>query len=297
MTNDSELQVILDELAKAPQAPFSIPWVRQNWYVEHEDIQPDILRHSDNIDGLALENLSRSDTRDDRAILYLHGGGYVCGSIATHRPLTSELARHFNGTIVSVAYRLAPDHPFPAALDDAIAAYESLLKRGVPASGIALAGDSAGGGLAVGMALAIKAAGLPMPGAIWAISPWSDLTNSGDTLKSGMIADPIVSEDSLINCARIYLNGIDPLAPTASPANADLRGLPPMLIHSGTREVLLDDAIKLARAAASAGRKVHLEFWPDMIHVWHLFAPQLSAARQALAAGAKWVEDHLSDPS
>ncbi len=225
----------------------------------------------------------------DAALLYLHGGGYVIGSLDSHRHLAAEAGRAAKISALALAYRLAPEHPFPAAVDDALAGYRFLLARGIRPGRIALAGDSAGGGLVVAAMVAIREAGLPQPGCGWAISPWVDMAAAGETMTSKAAADPTVQRAGILDMARLYLNGADPRSPLASPIYADLTGLAPLLIQVGAAETLLDDALRLAKAAGAADVRVDLQVWPEMIHVWHLFHPELTAGRRALAAGGAFI--------
>ena len=189
----------------------------------------------------------------DAAILYLHGGGYVIGSLDSHRHLVAEAGREAGCWALALDYRLAPEHPFPAAVDDAVAGYRYLLGRGIAPGRIAIAGDSAGGGLVVAAMVAIRDAGLPMPGCGWCISPWVDMEAIGDTMTSKAEADPTVQKAGILDMARLYLNGADPRSPLAAPLHADLMGLAPLLIQVGACETLLDDAIRLARVAGAVG--------------------------------------------
>lgn len=289
-----QLERIIAPLVAAPQRAFKLENVRKYWYVESDDIPAPLQMQVETIGGIKAEWLRRPGTRTDRAILYLHGGGYVCGSIRTHRTLTNDLARTFDGAIVTIDYRLAPEAPYPAAIDDAVAAYKHLLARGIPPSGIAIAGDSAGGGLTVATALRLRDLNLPLPGALWAISPWADMTGTSASINGLGDRDPIVFKDSLVNCAKLYLGGKPERDPLASPVFADLKGLPPLLIHIGAREILLDDALGLARAAGAANVEVTCEVWPGMVHVWHMFAPQLDEATDANQRGIGWIEQRLT---
>jgi len=244
--------------------------------------------------GVRAEWISTPGAADYAAILYLHGGGYVIGSLDSHRHLVAEAGRAAGCWSLALDYRLAPEHPFPAAVDDALAAYRYLLGRGIRPGRIAIAGDSAGGGLVVAAMVAIRDAGLEQPGCGWCISPWVDMEAIGNTMTSKAEADPTVQKAGILDMARLYLNGADPRSPLAAPLYADLSGLAPLLIQVGAAETLLDDAIRLARVAGAADVYVDLQIWPEMIHVWHLFHPELSAGKKAIAAGGAFVRDRLA---
>jgi epsilon-lactone hydrolase len=233
--------------------------------------------------GRPAEWLAPAGSRADAALLYLHGGGYVIGSPRSHRHLAEAITRAAGIGCLLPDYRLAPEHPFPAAVDDAVAAYRWLVEqRRIAPDRIAIGGDSAGGGLTVAALVAIRDAGLPLPGAGICISPWSDLTCSAPSYQTKAATDPLVIHSRIIVMARDYLGGTDPRTPLASPLFADLRGLPPLLIHVGSEEVLLDDATRLADRARAAGVPVTLEVWEQMIHVWHWFLPWLDEAQSAV---------------
>ncbi len=230
----------------------------------------------------------------DAALLYLHGGGYVIGSIASHRHLTIELGRAAGIRTLALDYRMAPEHVFPAAVDDALAGYRWLLGQGIAPGRIAIAGDSAGGGLTVALLVAIKAAGLPQPACAVAISPWVDMEMAGGSMASKSAHDPMVQREALAAWGGLYLNGADPKSPLAAPIHADLTGIAPLLIQVGSSETLLDDALALARAAGHAEVPVTLEIAPEMIHVWHFFHAMLAEARTAIADAGRFVRDHLA---
>src|ERR1700677_4876379 len=242
--------------------------------------------------GVSAEWILPPHAPDDRVILYLHGGCYATGSIDTHRDLITRLAAAASTRILGLNYRLAPAHPFPAALDDTVAAYRWLLDLGIKAPMIALAGDSAGAGLALAAALKLRDGGTPLPAALACISPWVDLAVTGASMETNAANDPIVSHPMLLGWAKLYLGDHDPCTPLASPLYADLRGLPPLLIQVGSAEVLLDDATRLAARASAAGVTSTLEVWPAMIHVWHTF-PAIPDAREAIAAIAAFLHTHL----
>jgi acetyl esterase/lipase len=222
-------------------------------------------------------------------VLYLHGGGYVIGSLDSHRHLAAEIGRAARAAALAIDYRMAPEDPFPAAVEDAVAAYRFLLAHGVQPAGITIAGDSAGGGLVVAAMLAIRDAGLQQPACGWAISPWVDMEAIGDSMTSKAATDPTVQKAGILDMARLYLNGADARSPLAAPLYADLTGLAPLLIQVGAAETLLDDAIRLAQVAGAADVAVDLQIWPEMIHVWHMYHPDLSAGRRAIAAGGEFA--------
>ncbi len=243
--------------------------------------------------GVPCEWITAPGASPRATVLYLHGGGYVMGSLTTHRAHVARLSAVTGARGLAVDYRLAPEHPFPAAVDDAAAAYRWLLASGIPASAIVIAGDSAGGGLTVATLLALRNAGDPLPAAGVCISPWSDLTCSGPSMTTRAALDPMVQRESLLRMASAYLGETSPTAPLASPLHADLRGLPPLLVHVGTSETLLDDGRLLAERARAAGVDVTYECWEDMIHVWHLFAPFLPEADAAMAGVGTFVRERL----
>jgi monoterpene epsilon-lactone hydrolase len=244
--------------------------------------------------GVPCEFLSTPQSDRGGALLFLHGGGYVIGSLDSHRHLTAEAARASGTVALAVDYRLAPEHPFPAAVEDAVAAYRFLLARGFAPHRIALGGDSAGGGLVVAAMVAIRDAGLAQPGCGWCISPWVDLEAIGETMTSKAETDPMVQRAGIVDMARLYLGGADPRSPLAAPLYADLTGLAPLLIQVGAAETLLDDAIRLAKAAGAADVRVDLQIWPEMVHVWHLFHPELQAGKRAIEAGGALVRAALA---
>ena len=243
--------------------------------------------------GVPCEWTSTPGTDPGRVLLYLHGGGYVIGSIATHRGLVSRLASATGSRALSVGYRLAPEHPFPAAVDDATAAYRWLVSSGVEPSRIVIAGDSAGGGLTLATLLALRDAGDRLPGAGVCISPWVDLEGLGESMTGKADVDPMVKRDGLMEMAGMYLGSADPKTPLAAPLHGDLTGLPPLLIQVGTRETLLDDSTRFADKASRAGVNVTLEPWDEMIHVWHAFAPLLPESQQAIDRIGEYVRKIL----
>ncbi|MBV9419182.1 MAG: alpha/beta hydrolase [Alphaproteobacteria bacterium] len=232
-------------------------------------------------------------TRSDAAILYLHGGGYVIGSPKSHRHMLGPYSIDSGLPIFAADYRLAPENPFPAAVDDAVAAYKGLLDSGLAPSSIAISGDSAGGGLTIATLVAARDKGLPMPACAVAISPWVDLSQGGESFRARAKRDPIVKKDGVDILAQHYLGKTDPRTPLASPAYADLKGLPPLLIQVGTEEALHSDALTLAKRAEDAGVEVSLESWGGMVHVWHIFHPILGEGRDAIARAAAFIKRRI----
>ena len=230
--------------------------------------------------GVPSEWVSAPGASTERAVLYFHGGGYVMGSLNTHRELASRISRASGARVLLVDYRLAPEHPFPAAVDDAVAAYRFVLDQGISPKKIVLAGDSAGGGLTIAALVAIRDEKLPLPAAGVPLSPWTDLEGCGESCVTKAAEDPMVTKAGLLELARLYLAGKDARTPLAAPLYADLSGLPPLYIQVGTAEVLLDDATRIAERAKKAGVDVTLEPWEGLIHVFQLF-PHVPEANQA----------------
>jgi epsilon-lactone hydrolase len=244
--------------------------------------------------GVGAEWISAPGAASDRAVLYLHGGGYVVGSIKTHRDLMGRLSRAAKARVLGLDYRLAPEHPFPAAVDDSVAAYKWMLQQELKPSRIAVGGDSAGGGLVIATLVAIRDAKLPMPAAGVCLSPWVDLEGLGESMKTREQADPVVRRDMLKQMAAAYLGGENVRTPLAAPLYADLKGLPPLLIQVGDAETLLDDSNRLAQRARAAGGEVKLEVWPEMIHVFQLFAGFLPEGQQAVDGLGQFISQHLA---
>lgn len=240
----------------------------------------------------ALKSVSPG-AAEDAALLYFHGGAYVVGSAKGYRSLAAELGRATGITAYPVEYRKAPEHVYPAAVEDALAAYRGLLDLGISPSRIVIAGDSAGAGLALAALISLRDAGLAQPAAALLISPWVDLTCSGESIKTKAAEDPSLDEAGLRAMAGHYLAGQDAGASLASPLFGALDGLPPLLIQVGSAEILLDDATRLARTAGAQGVSVHLEIWPGMVHVWHAFAFMLDAGRDAIRDAGAFLASHI----
>jgi len=236
---------------------------------------------------------SAPNVAEDGALLYLHGGAFVIGSPRGYRGLAAELGRAAGLPAYALDYRLAPEHPFPAAVDDAVAAFHALLAENIAADRIIIAGDSAGGGLALSTMVRLRDEGAPLPSAAVLISPWADLALEGTTIRSKAAADPSLTEEGLRAMASLYLAQSDAKHPLASPIHADLSGLPPMLVQVGSAEILLDDALRIAGKAGAADTHVQLEIWPEAPHVWHAFAFMLPEGRQALATAGNFMRGRL----
>lgn len=243
--------------------------------------------------GVRCEWIAAPNAHEDRTLLYLHGGWYVIGSIDTHRGHVARLSQASGARALSVDYRLAPEHPFPAGLEDAQAVYRWLLEQGCDPARTAIAGDSAGGGLSVATLVALRDAAVPLPAAGVLLSPWLDLEGTGESATTRAAEDPMIELSSLRDMAKRYLAGADPRTPLASPLYADLSGLPPLLIQVGTAEILLDDATRLAERAQAAGVEVELEAWEDMIHVWQALAPLVPEASEAVQRIGDWLGKRL----
>lgn len=241
-----------------------------------------------------VEWISTPGCDDSRVLLYLHGGGYAVGSINTHRELVSRLARACGCRALLIDYRLGPEHRFPAALDDALACYSQLLDQSIAPGRIAIAGDSAGGGLTLATLLAAREAGLPMPAAAVGLSAWTDLSVSGDSITSRQEADPMLTGDQLRQFATWYLGEDgDPRNPLASPVFASLAGLPPLLLQVGSEEVLLDDTLRLADNARAAGVEVCVEQWDEMFHVWQALAAMLDEGQKAIDRIGEFLREKM----
>jgi monoterpene epsilon-lactone hydrolase len=232
-----------------------------------------------------------------RAVVYLHGGGYSTGTLDSARPLFSHLARAARARLLAVDYRLAPEHPFPAAVDDAVTAYRFAISADHAPNDVVLCGDSSGGGLALATLVALRDLGDPLPGAAICLSPWTDLTLSGASLQSNRDADPMVSASTLGLMADAYVGDDDRRSPTASPLFADLTGLPPLLLQVGSSELLFDDTTRFAERAEGAGVDVTVQVWDDVFHVWQASADLLPEARDAIARIGTYVDERIGSAS
>ena len=289
---DRGIDVVRAHLAKLPPSDSLTTAERRAQYERAEKVfptPPDVKVERVNVPAAPAEWLRPPSAVPGRVVLYLHGGGYVIGSPRSHRHLAAAVAGAAGASALLLDYRLAPEHPFPAAVEDATAAYRWLLDQAIAPERIVIAGDSAGGGLTVATLLALREARVPLPAGGVCISPWVDLTCSGASYATKAAADPIVRRAGVEEMARAYLGATPPRTPLASPLFADLRGLPPLLIHVGSDEVLLDDAVQLAERAKAGGVDATLEIYDRMIHVWHWFLPMLDEAQTAVEAIGRFV--------
>jgi len=243
------------------------------------------------IAGRPAEWVSDPASDEGRVMLYVHGGGYVQGSLASHRNLVFEIARAIKGRVMNLDYRLAPEHPFPAAVEDTVTAWRELLEIGIDPKKASFGGDSAGGGLVLAALVSAREKGLPMPGCACCISPWTDLIGTGRTMETKAKEDPMVNRSALDFFADFYAGDEDKSHPLISPLNANLNGLPPLLVQVGTAETLLDDSRRLVARARYAGVDVKYVEWAGMPHIWHIFAPLLAASRDAIAQLGKFVRE------
>ena len=281
---DAEIELIRRQLASHPR-PVDLAERRRRLDAlgQQYRLPADVRVEKVSANGVAAEWTTTPQADPARVILFLHGGGYISGSLDSHRHMIAEAGRQAGARTLALDYRLAPEHPFPAALEDAMVGYRFLLAQGVAPGHVAMAGESAGGGCAVAALVSLRDAGVALPGCLWCSSPWVDLAMTGGSIEAKAAVDPLLGKPYLLELAAAYLHGADPLTPLASPLHADLRGLPPMLIQVGSAEILLDDAVRLAGVAGAADVAVTLRIWPDMIHAWHLFHQQVAAGRRALA--------------
>jgi len=244
--------------------------------------------------GVPTAEITIDGIEPRHVVLYFHGGVYVIGDAFQAAGLASQVGARAGAKVISVDYRLAPEHPYPAAVDDALAAYEALLRSGTAPSDIAFAGESAGGGLAVATLVNARDHGLPLPAAAYVMSPYADLTLAGTTIDTKSAADPLLSRELLQPRVTDYTAGHDPALGLISPVFADLSALPPLIIQAGTHEVLLDDAVRLARQAATADVAVTLDITPGVPHVFQAYSPILDEAATALDRAGQLLSAHLT---
>ena len=297
-------QAQLDAIIEDIQATFgawgpetTLDEMRRGWDGLFANVKSTVGAKSEKVDagGVKAEWIVAPEAAADRAILYFHGGGYVLGSIHSHRDMCERLSRAAQAKVLSLDYRLAPEHPFPAAVDDATAAYRWLLKQGFNPKKLAIAGDSAGGGLTFATLLALKKAGHPMPACATPISPWVDLEGTGESMTTRDAIDPMVHKPMIQQMAQTYLGPNGNLRdPLAAPLHGDLTGLPPLLIHVGSRETLVDDSVRMAEKAKKAGVPCDLEIVEGQVHVWHIFASRLDEGEQAIQKLGSFIRRHTA---
>lgn len=291
----AELTKVLEMIRAVPRDPTAeVGRMRGAMEKVSERVARDVTCETVSAGGVPAEWIVPPNAAADRVILYLHGGGYVMGSINTHRAMIARIARASQAKALALDYRLAPEHPFPAAVDDATAAYRWLLAQGYKPGKIVISGDSAGGGLALATLIALRDAGSPMPAAAVPISAWADLEGTGASIKTRAATDPMVDQAGLHRMATLYAGDRNMKNPLLSPIHADYKGIPPMLLQVGDAEVLLDDSTRVADRAKAAGVKVELEAWPEMFHVWHVFAKILPEGQQAIDRIGAYVLAHTA---
>jgi monoterpene epsilon-lactone hydrolase len=255
---------------------------------------PDAKCEKVDVDGVPAEWVSAPDVDASRAVLYLHGGGYAIGSINTHRRLAFDISAASGARVLLLDYRLAPEHPFPAAVDDTATAWRWLLKQGFANTKLVIAGDSAGGGLTIATLVNLRDRKLGLPACAVAISPWVDLEGVGTSMTARSEQDPMVQKAGLGWMADMYLAGKDARTPLAAPLHADLKDLPPVLVQVGTAETLLDDATRIAERLHSAGGEVKLSVWPNMLHVFPMFAPILSEGMEGCREIGQFIKARMA---
>jgi monoterpene epsilon-lactone hydrolase len=242
------------------------------------------------LDGVPAVQVATPKSRADRHLLYLHGGGHMSGSPGIYRDFIWRLANATSARVTILDHRLAPEHPFPAALDDAVTAYRRLLSDGIDPRRTVIAGESSGGGLTLSTLMRVRDEGVPLPAGAVALSPWTDLALTGASLRTNARADPMIRSDEAPRLAALYLAGADPRLPYASPLYGDPTDLPPMLIQVGSDEVLLDDSVRMAERLRDVGCQVEIEVWPRMPHAWQLWARVIPEANAAIARIGAFVD-------
>ena len=293
--DNSEIDAIRALLSSKPRP---VGWVQRRQRLDEVGsiwpVADDVNLELADLDGVPGEWSIAPGSDATRVLIFFHGGGYCSGSILSHRSMVTEAGRAAGTRTLAVGYRLAPEHTFPAALDDALTVWRYVRNQGVAAKHIAIGGDSAGGGLTVALINRLRNAREELPGCAWLVSPWTDLTMSGETLTTKDAIDPIIHRGYLGELADAYLPAeTDRKDPQISPLYADLKGLPPTLIQVGSAETLLADATRFAAAAGAADVPVTLEIWPHMIHAWHLWNAHLEPGRRALANAGSFIRECL----
>ncbi len=293
--NSPQFQTLYENLRAQPdRSQMSLEQLREagEQRAAQFPLPPDVTREPVDAGGVAAEWVKAPHGGTDGqepVLLYFHGGGYYRGSVNTVREMVSRISRASGARVLNVDYRLAPEHPFPAAADDAVIAYRWLLAQGVAPGRIVAGGDSSGGGLVFALLTAMRDAGEPLPGGAVCLSPWVDLAQGGESYTTRAAEDPSITKPYLDHAAGVYLNGADAENPLASPLYAELSGLPPLLIQVGTAEVLLDDSTRLAAKARAAGVEVELDCWESMTHVWQNNATTLPEGVEAVERIGRFI--------
>jgi len=279
----------------ATRGPVTIPEQRESFDTEMGAIPLAAGCTAETIDlsGVTGEKIEHANAAPGKALLYLHGGGHVLGSLKSHRHLVSRFAVAAGVTAFHLDYRLAPEHPYPAALEDALKAYKQILAAGISPQDIVVGGESAGGNLAAALLLKVRDEGLPQPAGLYLLSPWLDMTTTGESYQKVRARDPIITREGVDMLAAAYLGG-QPDNPLTSPVRADPTGLPPMLIQVGGDEVLLSDSLTFANHAALAGIEVQLHVWPEMPHAWPVFHMLIRAGLAAIDEAGQWMRQRLN---
>jgi epsilon-lactone hydrolase len=293
--DQSEIEAVKALLTSKPRP---VGWVERRQRLDEVGsvwpVADDIKFEPVDVEGVPGEWSIAPGSDASRILLFFHGGGYCSGSILSHRRLVTEAGRAARIRTLAVAYRLAPEHPFPAALEDALTAWHFVRRQGVAARHIAVGGDSAGGGLTLALMGRLQEAREELPACVWLLSPWTDLTMSGSTVATKDSVDPLIHGGYLHELADAYLPAnMNRKDPRVSPLYADLKGLPPALIQVGSAETLLEDATRFTAAAGAADVAVTLEVWPYMIHAWPLWNAHLEPGREALTRAGAFMHQHL----
>jgi len=290
-----QLRLLVEALKPSqPQEEVTVESLRQGYeaMAKMDPTPPDVNVQPVEADGVSAEWIAAPGASDQATVLWLHGGGYTIGSLTTHRTMISRISRASGARALAVDYRLGPEQPFPAALEDAMTAYRWLIAYGVDPKRLVVGGDSAGGGLAIAALVALRDAGDPLPAAAVCVSPWTDLELTGESIETNADAEYLVPPERLRLFCQSYLAGADARDPRASPYLADLSQLPPTLIQVGTAETLLDDSKRIAAKAKGDGVDVTLEVWDEMIHHWHIYAAMLPEGQQAIDRIGEFVREH-----
>lgn len=296
--SEEQLATVIDEIQRTFGAwgdDMPLDAMRAGWDAMFSDVVYSTGATSEAVSagGVKAEWIDAPAAESDRVVIYLHGGGYVMGSVNSHRDICERYSQAAQARVLGLDYRLAPEHPFPAALDDTLAAYLWVLEQGISPERVALAGDSAGGGLTFSALISLRDRGLPMPACATPLSPWVDFEGTGESITSRAALDPMVRQELDLQMGKAYMGeGGDLRNPLAAPLYAELHDLPPLLIQVGEREILFDDSAQMAEKAEKAGVDVTLREWKGMVHVWQIFASRLDEGQQAIEELGAFVRKH-----